>query len=96
MTDVAEELGISQTRADALNRKCFKTIAKWQKDVGKIVENLSAHGKNDKEKFYIGFAFGRLVQVDAFARGDETDFVQHQLGELAKAKDALNEHPEFG
>jgi len=101
MTDMAKALGIPQKRADVLNDKCFGTIAQLQEDgemnqIDKAIKCISGFGKTGKEVFYLGLIFGRIIQIEATAQDGAEKYVEHHWRELAKAREKLSEHPEFG
>lgn len=101
MTDVAKVLSIPQKRADVLNSICFDTIAQLQADgeinqIDKAIKRLSGCGDSDKELFYLGLIFGRIIQINATAQDGVEKYVEHHWRELTKAKEKLSEHPEFG
>ena len=99
MIDVAKMLKVPQKRADVIGDECYKAIANLdgsKNSLKNAIQYVYDMAGSDGERFYVGFVFGRIIQINEAAQGEASSYIEHHCDELTKAKDALSEHPEFG
>ena len=80
--------------------ECYLVIANAQRggrsgSIAEITCGIEQIGTNEKERFFVGVYFGRIIQVNEAALEGNDAFISEHLAQLDKAADKLKEHPEI-